>query len=58
MIQINDAIIVNKKIRYLDPLVIWEVRHTGPSKWKENNEVLLECKTWKEKNGKRKYFHK
>ena len=49
MMQTNDAEVVNSKIWYLDPLAICEARHAGPSWWKDDDDVLKEYKTRKEK---------
>jgi len=46
--QANDVIILNKNIRYLDP--IWESLHAGPSWWMEDDGILQPYKTHKEKS--------
>ena len=56
--QTNDAEVVNSKIRYLDPLAICEARHAGPSTCKDDDNMLKQCKTHKEKQEKVEYITK
>jgi hypothetical protein len=56
--QINDAIVLHQKMRYLDPTTICETRHAGPSKWKNNDNMLAGCETPEEKNEKQMSYHK
>jgi hypothetical protein len=56
--QTNDAIILGKRCRYLDPTAICETRHAGPSKWADNDDMLAGCKMPEEKNYKRISYHK
>jgi hypothetical protein len=56
--QINDAIILGKRCRYLDPTAICETKYAGSSKWADNDDMLARCKTSEEKNEKRISYHK
>ena len=47
MLQTRDAIILRRKIRYLDLVAI--SLHAGPNWWKENDDTLNPYKTCKEK---------
>jgi hypothetical protein len=44
-----DAIILKKKVRYLDPVAICEARHAGPKWMKDDDDYLKPCATKKEK---------
>ena len=55
--QTYDAIIIKKKVRYLDPAAICEAAHASP-KWMPNTDDYLKpFPTKKEKQKARKKFH-
>jgi hypothetical protein len=58
MMQINGAIVLGERKRYLDPIAICETRHALPSKWADDNDMLVGCKTPDEKNEKRMSYHR
>jgi hypothetical protein len=47
--QTMDAIILQKKVRYLDPVAICEARHAGPKWMKDDDDFLKPFATKKEK---------
>ena len=54
--QTYDAIILNRKVQYLDPAAICEAKHAS-SKWmKDNDDNLMPFKTKKEKQKEKKDF--
>ena len=55
--QTIDAIIVNAKIRYLDPVAIYESMHAGPKWMKDDDDHLKPFKTKEAKANERKRFH-
>jgi hypothetical protein len=56
--QTNDAINLQNKMRYLDPTAICKTRYIGPSKWKDDGDMLAGCETPEEKKEKRKSYHR
>ena len=57
MMQTMDAIICNFKVRYLDPVAICESLHAGPKWMKDDDDILKQFETCKEKQKERKKFH-
>jgi hypothetical protein len=56
--QTNNAIVVSKRIRYLDPIAICETRHIGPSRWPDNDEALVKYETPEVKAEAQNHCHK
>jgi hypothetical protein len=52
-----DAIILNKKVWYLDPIAICEARHAEPKWMKDDNDYLKPFATKKEKQKEQHKFH-
>jgi hypothetical protein len=52
-----DAIILKKKVQYLDPVAICEARHTGLKWMKDDDDYLKPFATKKEKQKERHKFH-
>ena len=46
MMQTLDAIIINAKVRYLDPVAICESLHAGPKWMKDDDDHLKPFKQW------------
>ena len=55
--QIYDAIIIKKKVRYLDPAVICEAAHASPKWMPDTDDYLKTFPIKKEKQKARKKFH-
>jgi len=45
MMQTFDSIVLNKKIRYLDPVAICEAKHTSPKWMKDDDDYLKSFET-------------
>ena len=52
-----DAIIINAKVRYLDPVAICESLHTGPKWMKQDDDHLKPFETKEAKDKERERFH-
>ena len=46
-----------QKVWYLDPIVICESNHAGPKWMKDDDDILKQFETCKEKQKERKKFH-
>ena len=55
--QTMDAIIINAKVRYLDPVAICESVHAGPKWMKDDDDCLKSFETKKDKDAARNKFH-
>ena len=55
--QTYDGIILNKKVRYLDPAAIFEAKHASPKWMKDDDDHLKSFETKKAKQKERKRFH-
>ena len=56
--QTYDAIILKRKVQYLDPAAICESAHTSPKWMKDNDDHLKPFKTKKNKQKNEKDFTK
>ena len=43
--QTSYAYVTCKRSRYVDPLAIFEARHNGPNKWKDDNDASKKYQT-------------
>ena len=55
--QTMDAIIINAKVRYLNPVVICESLHAGPKWMKDDDDHLKPFETKEAKDKERERFH-
>ena len=55
--QTFEGIILNKKVRYLDPATICEAKHASPKWMKDDDEHLKSFETKKAKQKEQKRFH-
>ena len=55
--QTYDAIIIKKKVRYLDPAAICEAAHASPKWMPDTDDYLKSIPTKIEKQKERKKFH-
>ena len=55
--QTYDAIILKKKVRYLDPAAICEAAHASPKWMPDTDDHLKPFSTKKEKQKAQKFFH-
>ena len=55
--QTMDAIIINAKVRYLNPVAICESLHDGPKWMKDDDDHLKPFETKEAKDKERERFH-
>jgi len=58
MMQTFDSIVLNKKIRYLDPAAICEAKHTSPKWMKDDDDYLKSFETKRQNKRNKKDFIK